>query len=87
MTITIDLSAATLERLKAEAQATGKNVEAVVRDAIEEKLARRKRTFAEIMRPIHDEVSASGMSEEQVTALLEKELKAVRAERRTGHAK
>ena len=87
MTITINLPPATHEQLKAEAQATGKDVETVVREAVEEKLARRKRTFAEILKPIHDEVEASGMSEEEVTALLEKELNAVRLERSSAQTK
>ena len=83
MTITINLPPATVEQLKAEAQATGKDIETVVREAVDAKLARRKQTFAEVLKPIHDAVEASGMSEEQVDALLDQELKAVRAERRS----
>jgi predicted transcriptional regulator len=81
MTITINLPPATLEQLKAEAQATGKDVETVVREAVETKLARRKQTFAEILKPVHDAIEASGMSEEEVESLVDKELKAVRAQR------
>lgn len=87
MTITINLPPATLEQLKAEAQATGKDVDTVVREAVEAKLARRKQTFAEILKPVHDAVEASGMSEEEVNGLLEQELKAVRAERRSARSK
>jgi predicted transcriptional regulator len=87
MTITINLPPATLEQLKAEAQATGKDVDTVVREAVEAKLARRKQTFAEILKPVHDAVEASGMSEEEVNGLLGKELKAVRAERRSAQSK
>ena len=83
MTITINLPAATLEQLRAEAQATGKDVETVVREAVETKLARRKQTFAEILKPIHDAVEASGLSEQEVESLVDKELKAVRAQRRS----
>jgi hypothetical protein len=86
MTITIELPLATLEQLKAEAQVTGKDVETLVREAVEATLARRKRTFAEILKSVHDEVEASGMREEEVDALLQKELKAVEAERRSPQA-
>lgn len=86
MTLTINLPLATLEQLKAEAQATGKDVETVVREAVNAKLARRKRTFAEILKPIHDAVDASGMSEDEVHALIDTEVKAVRAERRSNQA-
>jgi hypothetical protein len=82
MTITVDFPPATLERLQAEAQASGKDVETFVREAVEQKLARRNRTFAEILKPIHDAVDASGMSETDVDDLLEGELRAARAERR-----
>jgi hypothetical protein len=81
MTITVDFPPATLERIHAEAQASGKDVETFVREAVELQLARRKRTIAEILKPIHDAVDASGMSEAGVNELLEGELRATRAER------
>ena len=79
MTITIKLPPATLEQLKAEAQATGKDVDTIVREAVEAKLAPRKPTFAEILKPIHDEVEASGMSEEDVNTLAENAVAEARA--------
>jgi hypothetical protein len=87
MTITVNLPPATIEELKAEAAATGKDVEKLVREAVETKLARRKRTFAEVLKPIQDAVGESGMSEDAVEALLDKELKAVRKERRSSQGK
>src|SRR5438132_1365376 len=63
MTITIELPPATLEKLKAEAQATGKDVQTFVREAVEAKLARRQQTFAEILKPIHDVVQAADVEE------------------------
>src|SRR5262245_58818098 len=78
MTITIDLPPATLTLLQAEAQASGKDVETFVKEAIEAKLHRRKRTFAEILKPFHDAVEAGGLSEEEITSLLEQELQAYR---------
>jgi len=83
MTITVNLTPAIIEALEAEAEATGKDIETLVRKAVQTKLARRKRTFAEILKPIHDAVDESGMSEEAVEALLDKELKAVRKDRRS----
>jgi predicted transcriptional regulator len=85
MTIKVDFPPATLERLQAEAQACGKDVETFVREAVEQKLARRKRTFAEILKPSHDAVDASGMSEQDVDELLENELRTTRAEQREGN--
>ena len=86
MTITIHLLSAKLEQLQAEAQATGKDVETVVRDAVDARLARRKQTFAEVLRPIHDAVEASGLNEDEVNGLLDKALKDVRAERSSSQA-
>jgi hypothetical protein len=82
MTITVDFPPATLERLRAEAQASGKDIETLVREAVEQKLARRTRTFADILKPIHDAVEATGISESGVDELLEGELRATRAKRR-----
>lgn len=86
MTLTINLPLATLEQLEAEARATGKDVETVVREAVDSKLARRKQTFAQVLKPIHDAVEASALSESEVDALVEKELNDVRAERRSARA-
>ena len=86
MTITLNLPPATLEKVQAEAEATGKDVETVVREALEVGLAHRKRSLADVLQPINDAIQASGMSEEDVTALFERELKAVRAERRSSSA-
>ena len=58
-----------------------------MREAVQTKLARRKQTFAEVLKPIHDAVDESGMSEEEVQALLDKELKAIRKDRRSSQGK
>jgi len=87
MTITVNLPPATIEELEAEAAATGKDVEKLVREAVQTKLARRKQTFAEVLKPIHDAVDESGMSEEEVQTLVDKELKAVRKDRRSSQGK
>jgi hypothetical protein len=82
MTITVEFPPATLERLRAEAQAAGKDIETFVREAVEQKLARRHKTFAEVLKPIHAAVAASGITEQAMDELLENELQAARAERR-----
>jgi hypothetical protein len=82
MTITINLPPATLQKVEAEARATGKDVETVVLDAVEAGIGRRKRSLADVLKPINDAIQASGMSEEETTRLFQRELEAVRAERR-----
>jgi hypothetical protein len=64
--------------LIAQAQARGKEVETFEREAVP---ARHKRSFAEILEPIDAAVSDGGMSEAEVGALLDRELKAARAKR------
>jgi hypothetical protein len=86
MTLTIDLPLATIERIRAEAQASGMDVTAFVRAAVETRLSQGKRILAEVLKPLHNAVEASGLSEPEVNALLEDELKAHRAERRFGQA-
>lgn len=81
MTIMIDFPPATLEQLKAEAEATGKDVATFVREAVDARLARRRRTFAEILKPIHDAAQASGMSQEDLDKLAELAVTEARAAR------
>jgi hypothetical protein len=87
MTLTIELPPATLERLKAEAEATGKDVQTVVREAVEARFARRRQSFAEILQPIHDEVEASGASERELEKLAEQAVAKARTERKASRKK
>jgi hypothetical protein len=87
MTITINLLPATLDQLKAEAQATGKDVETVVREAVEAKMALSHVSLQEVLRPINEAIAASGMSPEEAEAFFEQELAAVRAERKSSSGK
>ena len=82
MTIMIDFPPATLQQLKAEAEAAGKDIETFVREAVDAKLARRRRTFAEILKPIHDAALASGMSQEELDKLAEQAVTEARAARK-----
>jgi hypothetical protein len=81
MTLTIHLPPATLQKVQAEAAATGKDVDTVVQEAIEVGLAKRKKSLVEVLAPINEAIRASGMSEKQVTELFERELKAHRSEK------
>jgi hypothetical protein len=83
MTIRLDLPPATLQKVQDEADATGKDVETVVREAVEVGLAQRKRSLVEVLKPINEAIQASGMSDDEVTALFDRELQAHRTERRS----
>ena len=87
MTITINLPPATLDQLKAEAQATGKDVETVAREAVEVKMALSHVSIQEVIRPINEAIAASGMSPQEAEAFFEQELAAMRAERKSSSGK
>jgi hypothetical protein len=80
MTLTIDLPPATLAQLKAEAAATGKDVQTVVREAVEARFAQRRQTLADILKPIHDQVEASGVSDQELDELVDQAVADVRAQ-------
>ena len=82
MTLTIEIPPATLEKLKAEAEATGKDMQTVVCEAVEARFARRRQTLAEILKPIHDEVEASGISEKELDELVDHAVAGARAARK-----
>ena len=71
MTITINFPPATIEKLQAQAAASGKDVETLVKEAVEANLAVSGLSFREILQPIHDEIEASGTSDEEADTLAE----------------
>jgi hypothetical protein len=81
MTLTIDLPPATLKQLEAEAAATGKDVQTVVREAVEARFAQRRLTFADILKPIHEQVEASGVSDRELDELVDRAVADGRAQR------
>lgn len=83
MTITITLPAATEEQLRAQAEATGKNVSTLVVEAVEARLALAQLRFKDILAPVHAEFQRSGMTETELTTLLEDALERSRSERRS----
>ena len=71
MTITIELPAGTEEKLRAHALATGKNVEALVVEAVEAKLSLAKISFREILAPVHEDFRKSGLTDLELAGLLQ----------------
>jgi hypothetical protein len=83
MTITLNLPPATIEKLEAQAAASGKDVETIIREAVEVKLAVSRRTFREIMAPVHEDFRRSGMSEGELEGLVDEAVADARAARKT----
>jgi plasmid stability protein len=71
-TITINLPDPTEKRLRSQAQAAGKSVEQFVSDVLEAQAAPAK-TLREISGAVHQRFLESGMSEEELAELLERE--------------
>jgi predicted transcriptional regulator len=80
MTITVELSPDTEKRLLAIVAQSGRELSALVQEAIEDKLAERLPTFKEILAPIQADFRASGLSEQELHSLLEESLSEVRSE-------
>jgi predicted transcriptional regulator len=79
MTINLELSPQTQQRLEALASKSGQPIEAYVNALIEKTVA----PIDKILAPFRQGFAESGLTEEEATNLLDAELKAVRAERRT----
>ena len=82
MTITIHLPPATEERLRAQAVSSGKDVPTLVLEAVEAQLALAPLALAEILRPVHEEVTASGITDDDLDQLLKGSLAEARADRK-----
>jgi hypothetical protein len=81
MTLTVNLPPATIEKLQAQAAATGKDVDTLVREAVEVKLAIAGLSFREILEPIHRQVAESGVSEDELNTLADEAVAEARAAR------
>ena len=79
MTITITLPPATEERLRAEAAATGKDVAALVVEAVETRLSLSQIRLRDILAPVHEDFKKSGMTEAELDELLTAERSAARS--------
>ena len=82
MTITITLSPETEERLRAQAEITGKDVGTLVLEAVETRLSLSELRFRDILGPVHEDFRRSGMTEGELNSLLQEALSEVRAERK-----
>ena len=80
MTVTINLPLATVEKVRARVGGGGQDLDDFVREAVEAKLVVSGLPFRKILEPIHREVAASGISEEELVALVDGEVAAARAD-------
>jgi hypothetical protein len=87
MTITINLPQATVEKLEAQAAASGKDVETFVREAVEVKLAASGRSLQEILAPVHEEFRKSGLTEAELETLVDDAVAETRAAQRATRRK
>jgi len=83
MTITITLPPATEERLRAQAEATGKNISTLVVEAVEARLSLAQLSLRDILGPVHGDLQRSGMTDADLDTLLENSLDAARSERKS----
>jgi hypothetical protein len=82
MTITIILPPATEERLRAEAEAAGKDPGTLVLEAVEARLWLAKLRLQDVLGPVHEDFRKSGMTEAELDALLRDVLSEARLERK-----
>lgn len=80
MTITINLPPATEERLRAEAQATGKDLGTLVVEAVEARLTLAQLSLRDILAPVHEDFRKSGMTEAELDTFLKDSLHKARTE-------
>lgn len=81
MTLQIHLSPELEAKLRKLAEAAGKDIEAFALEAVEKGLSEPE-SLAEILAPVHKAVKESGMSDEEVDALLEGAIAESRRERK-----
>jgi hypothetical protein len=82
MTTTINFPPATWSRLQAEAEKSGKDINTLVTEAVEARLAISGCTFREILEPIHRQVEQSGISDDEVDQLADQAVAEARANRK-----
>jgi hypothetical protein len=85
MTLRIEVSPETETRLKARAVAAGMDVETYV-GALVEQSAKRPLSLDEISGPVADDFAKSGMTEDELSEVLEKAKHAMRADKRARRA-
>ncbi|HEY2251832.1 MAG TPA: hypothetical protein VGH74_12255 [Planctomycetaceae bacterium] len=81
MTITITLPQSTEERLRAQAEALGKNINTLVVEAVEARLSLSQLSLRDVLAPAHADFQRSGMNDAELNTLLQDALDEVRARR------
>lgn len=80
-TLTLSLPQELEQELRQRAAATGKDVNALALEAIEDKLRAASMTFAQIMEPVRREFEESGMTEEELDRLIKEAREEARQQR------
>ena len=81
MTITITLPPTTEQRLRQQAQATGKDINTLIVEAIEARLTLAQLRLRDILAPVHEDFRKSGMSQIEIDARLGDALAEVRSKK------
>ena len=87
MITSIKFPPATLSRLQAEAEKSGKDLDTLVTEAVEAKIALSHVSLQEVLRPLTEAIAASGMTPEEAEAFFEQEVSSVRAARKSSSGK
>lgn len=80
MSVVLELEPEVEETLKKRAAARGSKFSVYLQNLLKEQAS--ARSYEEVMAPVWDAFEKSGMTEEQLDELIDREVKAVRAERR-----
>ncbi|HEY3967995.1 MAG TPA: ribbon-helix-helix domain-containing protein [Planctomycetaceae bacterium] len=83
MTITITLTPETEERLRAQSEATGKNISTLVEEAVVARLSLAQVGLREILAPAHADFQRSGMTQVELDSLLQESIDEIRTERKS----
>jgi hypothetical protein len=70
MTITITLPPGMEERLRAQSEATGKDIATLVVEAVEARLSLSQIRLRDILAPVHEDFRKSGMTDAELDELL-----------------
>ena len=87
MITSISFPPATLTRLHAEAVKSGKDLDTLVTEAVEAKMAISHMSLEDVLRPLNEAIADSGATPEEAEAFFEQEHSAMRAERKSASGK
>jgi hypothetical protein len=81
--VELNLPQSAVRQLDTLAERSGKGRDGVIVELLQ---STRPLTFANVVRPLHENFRQTGMTEDQIDTLIDEEVKAIRAERRARHA-